>query len=83
MIKFDKTVVVGTLLASAVFVGCNSNTFKVSGKIEGAKDKSVIVERPDYNGQWIAVDSTRTSSSGDFSINIAAPGAPEVYRLVP
>lgn len=60
---------------------CSSDSFKIKGEIEGADDKSVVLEKADYSGRWIAVDSTRTSGSGKFSISFAAPAAPEVFRL--
>lgn len=63
-------------------VSCGSPSFRITGEIDGADDKSVVLERADYVGQWIAVDSTRTDSKGAFSFSGDAPAAPEIYRLV-
>lgn len=60
---------------------CSEPSFTVKGDIQGASDTPVVLEKPDFNGRWIAVDSTRTSSSGAFSMSRPAPGAPEVFRL--
>ncbi|MBQ1185006.1 MAG: hypothetical protein IIX55_04775 [Muribaculaceae bacterium] len=75
---------VALALCGATMVGvlgsCGSNEFKVSGKIEGADDKSIVLERG-FNGRWFALDSVRTSSDGEFAMSFEAPSAPEVYRL--
>lgn len=55
--------------------------FCVKGDISGADGKSLILEKADFSGRWIAVDSTRIGSNGDFKIESAAPAAPEIYRL--
>lgn len=59
-----------------------SDSFKVSGVIEGADDASVVVEKADYNGLWQPIDSTRTKGDGKFDIKVAHAGVPEIYRLV-
>ncbi|MDE6717422.1 MAG: hypothetical protein K2J70_04430 [Muribaculaceae bacterium] len=70
------------LLALVIgFSGCKKSEFKVKGEIYGASDKSVLLEKPDFHGRWIAVDSARTDSRGGFAIEAARPSAPEVYRL--
>lgn len=62
--------------------GCRKNSFTVEGKIDGASNEPVVLEKADFNGRWIAVDSTRTSSSGKFSISREALPYPEIFRLV-
>lgn len=69
------------LLTLAV-ASCGSPSFRITGEIDGAADRSVVLERADYVGQWITVDSTRTDSKGAFSFTGDAPAAPEIYRLV-
>lgn len=83
----DKKTFFKTIGKCVAFVGlacsvtaCGDNTFTVDGTIEGADDCSLVLERG-FNGQWIALDSVRTSSVGDFSIDFEAPTAPEIYRL--
>ncbi len=68
-------------LPVAILTGCNEAKFKVSGKIEGADNQSLILAKSDYSGRWIAVDSTRTNASGSFTIKGEAPASPEIYRL--
>lgn len=73
----------GLLVTLALTLGaCSENKFKVKGHVEGADDTPLTVEKADAAGGWMAVDSTRTNSKGDFSLSIASPGAPEIYRLV-
>ncbi len=60
---------------------CKNDEFKITGNIEGGADKSVVLEKPDFHGRWMAIDSTRVGSDGKFSISYAPPSAPEVYRL--
>ena len=75
------TLMVSAMVVAIVFASCREREFKVKGEIEGAPETSVVIEKSDYRGAWQALDSTRTSPSGKFSISMAAPGAPEVYRL--
>ena len=74
-----------TLLSIAspllLLTACGEPSFKVNGIIDGASHESVILEKSDFHGRWIVVDSTRTSDSGQFSFTRPAPAAPEVFRL--
>ncbi len=70
------------LLLPALFAGsCSHPGFTVKGEIEGADNQSVILEKADFVGQWIALDSVRTDSKGAFTLHYAAPDTPEIYRL--
>ena len=70
------------ILSAALLAGCADNrSFKVDGNIKGAGEKQLIIERPGFNGSWIAVDSVLTDSDGSFSISTESPGFPEIYRL--
>lgn len=69
------------LIVLFVFMSCGEDYFKVEGEIAGAKGESVVVEKSDYKGRWIAVDSTQTDNDGSFSVKVASPAAPEIYRL--
>ncbi len=68
----------GILLSS-----CGEDKFKIKGTIEGEKsaDRSIILEKSDFGGRWIAVDSTRTNSKGNFTLSRVAPAYPEVFRI--
>lgn len=69
------------LASSLLFAACGEPSFKIKGEIEGADKQSILLEKSDFYGRWIIVDSTRTSSSGSFSISRPAPAAPEIFRL--
>ncbi len=70
-------------LCALVFAAsCSEKKMEVRGEIYGAEDKSVVLEKSDYSGIWIPLDSTRVDSRGQFSISTPAAAAPEIYRLV-
>lgn len=75
------SLVAATFLCAMSFQSCNDPKFKINGKVEGGEDKTLVLSKSDFNGRWVIVDSTRISSSGDFSISMAAPASPEIYRL--
>lgn len=60
---------------------CSEKKFKIKGEIYGAEDQSIILEKSDYSGRWLPVDSTRIGHNGDFSFKFPSPAAPEIYRL--
>lgn len=66
---------------AVLLTGCSEPSFKIKGEIAGADNRPVILEKSDFHGRWIAIDSTRTSSAGSFSISRPAPAAPEIFRL--
>lgn len=66
---------------AALLSGCGEPSFKIKGEIYGAEDKSLVLEKSDFYGRWVAIDSTRVSSNGNFSISRPAPAAPEIFRL--
>lgn len=71
------------LLSASVLVitGCAEDKFKVNGEIEGGADKTVLLEKSDFHGRWIVLDSAKVASSGKFEIKSEAPASPEIYRL--
>lgn len=68
-------------LLSIVVVSCGRSEFKIGGELGGASEEAVVLEKSGFNGEWIAIDSTRTDASGKFSIKAPAPDYPEIYRL--
>lgn len=71
-----------TLACSMLLAGCSKEKeFRISGNVEGAEGSSLILEKSDFHGRWIAVDSTKVGSSGKFSIEAPSPASPEIYRL--
>ncbi len=73
-----------SLLALPLFVlsGCHKDPqFTLSGEVYGAEGRHVVVEKSDFSGRWIPVDSVEVGSTGKFSIRVASPASPEIYRL--
>lgn len=66
---------------TALFGACSDSKFHIDGEIAGAPDASVVLERSDFSGRWVAIDSTHTDKSGVFKFSFAAPASPEIYRL--
>lgn len=75
-------VIAASILSAVSLSSCKDSSFKIEGEIEGAAENSVILEKSDFYGQWIPLDSARLSKSGKFKLSWAAPAAPEIYRLV-
>ena len=69
------------LTIAAILTGCGEAEFKIKGEIDGADNQALLLEKSDFHGRWVIVDSTRTSSDGSFSISRPAPAAPEIFRL--
>lgn len=76
--RYILPVSVGVLLLAS----CGKHEFKVKGEIYGAEEKSLVLEKSGYQGQWIPLDSTHINKNGGFSISFPAPMSPEIYRLV-
>lgn len=62
-------------------IACQDPSFSIKGEIENADGKTIILEKPDHAGIWVALDSAKLKSNGKFSFSQPAPAAPEVYRL--
>lgn len=56
-------------------------TFTIEGKIAGADNELLLLEKPDFSGRWITIDSVRTQADGDFKLQNEAPAVSEVFRL--
>lgn len=69
------------ILSVSTLASCSNNKFKIKGEIYGAEEKSIILEKSDFQGRWIPVDSTHTNKNGGFSFSFQTPGAPEIYRI--
>ena len=70
-----------TAAAAAILTACSGPSFKVEGTVEGADDASLVLERANASGLWLAIDSTHTGSDGHFSLSVDAPEHPDLYRL--
>ena len=69
------------LFCCLLLASCANHEFKIKGEIDGAPDKSLVLEKSDFQGRWIPVDSVRTNKNGGFSMTFPAPDAPDIYRL--
>ena len=81
--KLIKRLLLFTIPATAflAIAGCSESKFKVKGELKGAENELVILEKPDFYGNWIMIDSTRISAQGKFNFAMASPSAPEIYRI--
>ncbi|MEG1915278.1 MAG: thioredoxin-like domain-containing protein [Muribaculaceae bacterium] len=75
-----KHILVLATIALAVCSCGNKNQFSVEGNVEGASEKTLMLESA-INGRWFVIDTVRTSSNGDFELSREAPKYPEIYRL--
>lgn len=73
----------GLAAASALLIlsACGEPSFKLKGTVEGAESGSIVLEKADFLGQWMPVDSTHIGGNGSFAFSNPAPAAPEIYRL--
>ncbi len=70
-----------TLFLLLVSSSCSSDKFKIKGEIEGADNELVILNKADFAGRWMFLDSVRTDRSGRFSFSRPAPDSPEIYAI--
>lgn len=66
---------------SLALASCSDNKFKIKGEIYGGEDKTIILEKSDFQGRWLPVDSTKINKNGGFSLSFPTPLAPDIYRL--
>lgn len=66
---------------SLLFFSCKDNKFKIKGEIYGAQDKSLVIEKNNFQGRWMPVDSVKINKNGGFSFTFPAPASPEIFRL--
>lgn len=76
-----KNITAGILALSAILTSCGEAKFKIEGDITGAEGKSIVLEKSDFHGRWVAVDSTKIGNNGSFSISSPSPASPEIFRL--
>lgn len=58
----------------------DNNKWQLSGTIEGAADKQLIVENQTFVG-WQGIDTVTVDKNGRFSISGAPKGYADIYRL--
>ena len=80
MRNFSKILIV--LASLALFLGgCSDSKFHLKGEIEGASGDKISLEKSDFYGRWVSLDSIKVGKNGKFNISFPAPAAPEIYRL--
>lgn len=60
---------------------CSENKFKIKGEIYGGEEKAIVVEKSDFQGRWLPIDSIHINKNGGFTFSFPAPASPEIYRL--
>ncbi len=66
----------------ALLTSCdNGEKFKVSGKIEGAKENTSLFLEVANNGKWFVVDSALTQGDGTFNFSVERPQYPNIFRI--
>lgn len=77
--------IIAALSIPALIIGAaacsGSPSFKVKGNITGAEGKTILLEKSDFSGRWLPVDSAVVGSDDSFSIAYDAPASPEIFRL--
>lgn len=79
--KFPYMAAAAAIITVSLAACDNGSRFKVDGEVYGAEGKSLVLEKSDFHGRWIAVDSTKVDGNGRFSIKSETPASPEIYRL--
>lgn len=64
-----------------LLAGCGGPKFEIEGEVKDAPDASILLEKADFTGTWLVIDSVRTDSDGKFKMKIASPETPDLYRL--
>lgn len=72
---------VAAIILTALFSSCGKKEVKIEGEISGADKVLVTLEKPDFNGNWTLLDSTRTNSHGNFKFSRPPFDAPEILRI--
>lgn len=70
-----------TVAAVLIMTACGQNEFTLQGKIADGDNQTLLLEKADFTGRWIVLDSVRIGSDGEFNISYAASASPEIYRL--
>ena len=68
-------------LAMIGLSGCGKNEFRIDGNIQQGADKTLALEKADFAGRWIPVDTVRLGKDGAFSFEGERPASPVIYRL--
>lgn len=70
-----------SILFVFILANCSHNKFKVKGEIYGAGNQTIVLEKSDFYGNWVTLDSTKIGKTGNFSFSFPSPASPDIYRL--
>lgn len=70
-----------TCVLLMLLAACGESKFKIEGNVEGGEGKTLVLEKADYSGTWITIDSVKIGGSGKFSMSSQPPASPDIYRL--
>lgn len=68
-------------IVSILVASCHNNKFKIKGEIYGAENQTIVLEKSDFQGRWLPIDSAHINKNGGFSLSFPAPVSPDIYRL--
>lgn len=71
----------GAIVLLAGAASCSDDRFTVEGDIVGASHELVVLEKADFGGRWVVLDSLRTAADGTFTLRYEASDSPQLYRL--
>lgn len=74
---------IGCLVLTLILLlaNCSDKKFKVKGEIYGADNQTIVLEKSDFYGNWVMLDSTKIGENGNFSFSFPSPASPDIYRL--
>lgn len=72
--------IIPAAVASTMMACSHTPQWTVDGKIEGAADRTMILEASD-NGRWYPIDTIDINSAGQFKASHDAVGYPDIFRL--
>lgn len=74
-------VLVAAMSATFTVTSCGGDKFHIEGSVAGATDSTLYLEKSDFAGRWMPVDSTRIGGNGNFGFRFESPADPEIYRI--
>lgn len=72
--------IIAAAAITALAACSNNNRWELSGTIDGAADKQLIVENQTFVG-WQGIDTVTVDKNGRFSVSGDPKGYPDIYRF--
>lgn len=83
-LRFSSLYFIATFVSLFLLIGisaCSDSNPKIEGTIENADNVLITLEKSDYLGQWVVIDSMRTDAGGKYKFDIPRQNSPMVFRL--